>query len=40
MAYEWRKGDLEWDRPKPIPPILNKSMNPDIKIPKEEIEVV
>ena len=40
MAYEWRKGDLEWDRPKPIPPILNKSMSPDIKIPKEEIEVV
>lgn len=24
MAYEWRKGDLEWARPKPIPPVLNK----------------
>lgn len=24
MAYEWRKGDLEWDRPKPNIPILKK----------------
>ena len=24
MAYEWRKGDLEWARPKPKPPVLNK----------------
>jgi NADH-quinone oxidoreductase subunit A len=24
MAYEWRKGDLEWARPKVIPPVLNK----------------
>jgi NADH-quinone oxidoreductase subunit A len=22
MAYEWRKGDLEWARPQPKPPIL------------------
>jgi len=22
MAYEWRKGDLEWSRPQPKPPIL------------------
>lgn len=22
MAYEWRKGDLEWVRPQPKPPIL------------------
>ncbi|MGK9370133.1 NADH-quinone oxidoreductase subunit A [Melioribacter sp. Ez-97] len=24
MAYEWRKGDLEWARPKPKPPKLNE----------------
>ncbi|AFN75609.1 NADH dehydrogenase subunit A [Melioribacter roseus P3M-2] len=24
MAYEWRKGDLEWARPKPKPPRLNE----------------
>jgi NADH-quinone oxidoreductase subunit A len=24
MAYEWRKGDLEWDRAKIIPPIIKK----------------
>ncbi len=24
MAYEWRKGDLEWARPKIEPPVLNK----------------
>lgn len=24
MAYEWRKGDLEWARPKPKPPELNE----------------
>ncbi len=33
MAYEWRKGDLEWVRPKIEPPILKK------KILKEEVEV-
>ncbi len=22
MAYEWRKGDLEWERPRPKPPVL------------------
>ncbi|MFH1198492.1 MAG: NADH-quinone oxidoreductase subunit A [bacterium] len=27
MAYEWRKGDLEWARPKPEPPQLNKILN-------------
>jgi NADH-quinone oxidoreductase subunit A len=25
MAYEWRKGDLEWSRPKIIPPVLDKN---------------
>jgi NADH-quinone oxidoreductase subunit A len=24
MAYEWRKGDLEWARPHPKPPQLNE----------------
>ena len=24
MAYEWRKGDLEWIRPKVVPPVLKK----------------
>ena len=24
MAYEWRKGDLEWSRPQPKPPILSE----------------
>ncbi|MDH7605646.1 MAG: NADH-quinone oxidoreductase subunit A, partial [Melioribacter sp.] len=24
MAYEWRKGDLEWARPQPKPPILDE----------------
>ena len=32
MAYEWRKGDLEWARPKVTPPTLNKTEPPeDIK---------
>ena len=32
MAYEWRKGDLEWEKPKVIPPSVNK------KIIKPEVE--
>ncbi len=24
MAYEWRKGDLEWARPRPVIPVLKK----------------
>ncbi len=24
MAYEWRKGDLEWAKPKIIPPVMEK----------------
>ncbi len=24
MAYEWRKGDLEWEKPKVVPPVLTK----------------
>lgn len=42
MAYEWRKGDLEWDRPKPIPPMLKKlsDENPGIQLIKQETEVI
>jgi NADH-quinone oxidoreductase subunit A len=24
MAYEWRKGDLEWIKPKVVPPVIKK----------------
>jgi len=27
MAYEWRKGDLEWARPQPKPPKLDEILN-------------
>lgn len=41
MAYEWRKGDLEWDRPQPIPPILKKlDTESNSVVQKEEIEIV
>lgn len=30
MAYEWRKGDLEWVRPKITPPILKKESKTEI----------
>jgi NADH-quinone oxidoreductase subunit A len=33
MAYEWRKGDLEWIRPKVVPPVLKKEPS------TEEVEV-
>ena len=26
MAYEWRKGDLEWVKPKVIPPVIKKEI--------------
>lgn len=29
MAYEWRKGDLEWARPTPQPPVLDKLLKKD-----------
>lgn len=35
MAYEWRKGDLEWARPKINPPVIKKSVPPDGIIEKE-----
>jgi len=39
MAYEWRKGDLEWARPKIIPPVLKKEKPPEEK-PQEELSIV
>ena len=35
MAYEWRKGDLEWARPAVKEPILKKNEKPSIQ--KEEL---
>jgi NADH-quinone oxidoreductase subunit A len=29
MAYEWRKGDLEWERNKIVPPQIKKPVFPD-----------
>lgn len=42
MAYEWRKGDLEWDRPHPVPPDFKKSSkeNLNIKLTQEEREAL
>lgn len=37
MAYEWRKGDLEWARPKIEPPALNKILIKKEKVVKEEV---
>lgn len=38
MAYEWVKGDLEWARPKPIPPKLKKEKSDSSdELNKEEI---
>jgi NADH-quinone oxidoreductase subunit A len=28
MAYEWRKGDLEWERTKIVPPVIPKLIYP------------
>jgi NADH-quinone oxidoreductase subunit A len=30
MAYEWRKGDLEWARPTPKPPILDNILKKEV----------
>jgi NADH-quinone oxidoreductase subunit A len=38
MAYEWRKGDLEWERAKIVPPVIKKPIFSK-ENPKEE-EVV
>jgi NADH-quinone oxidoreductase subunit A len=31
MAYEWRKGDLEWERVKIIPPVIKRPVFPSPK---------
>lgn len=36
MAYEWRKGDLEWDRAKIIPPVIKKPIFSSDNIKSEE----
>jgi NADH-quinone oxidoreductase subunit A len=38
MAYEWRKGDLEWEKPKVIPPIV-KPYEQNSVVNKEMVEV-
>lgn len=38
MVYEWRKGDLEWEKPKVIPPSFNKTVVKP-KMEKELVEV-
>lgn len=38
MAYEWRKGDLEWEKPKVLPPSIKKDdLKPEVQ--KELVEV-
>ena len=39
MAYEWRKGDLEWERVKIIPPVITKPVfsSYDTKIEEPKI---
>ncbi len=37
MAYEWRKGDLEWVKPKVVPPIIKKEpAEEEVKVLVEE----
>jgi len=31
MAYEWRKGDLEWARPQPKPPVLKDLLKKNVE---------
>ncbi len=31
MAYEWRKGDLEWARPQPKPPVLKDLLSKNLE---------
>lgn len=38
MAYEWRKGDLEWARPKIKEPLLKKTSSPEQK--QEQLTLV
>ncbi len=38
MAYEWRKGDLEWEKPKVAPPVVKPNEN-NLDKKKEMVEV-
>lgn len=38
MAYEWRKGDLEWEKPKVVPPVIKPEENNAVAN-KELVEV-
>lgn len=38
MAYEWRKGDLEWEKPKVTPPVVKPNEN-NLDKKKEMVEV-
>jgi NADH-quinone oxidoreductase subunit A len=35
MAYEWRKGDLEWERPKIVPPVIKNT-----KVAQKELQPI
>jgi NADH-quinone oxidoreductase subunit A len=37
MVYEWRKGDLEWAKPKIVPPVISKE---NLKEEKKVIEEI
>lgn len=39
MAYEWRKGDLEWERPKIKQPKVNAKFKNKIALPIKKIVV-
>jgi NADH-quinone oxidoreductase subunit A len=38
MVYEWRKGDLEWTKPKIVPPVISKDELSEEKSIVEEIK--
>lgn len=40
MAYEWRKGDLEWARPKPNVPNLNKILKREVNQDASKTELL
>jgi NADH-quinone oxidoreductase subunit A len=39
MAYEWRKGDLEWERAKIIPPVITRPVFSSEETREEESEI-
>jgi NADH-quinone oxidoreductase subunit A len=38
MAYEWRKGDLEWEKPKVTPPVIQHKIN-SANVQQESVKV-